>query len=147
MPHNPFNSADFYKGLQSLADSSFPKQCSNCKTVYTNVNDYLVQTNDINGHSGLKQSNDDNGSNIVELYRNCSCGSTLLTFFGDRRDNSQAGIERRETFGQLLGKLMNHGIPLERGRTELLKVLRGHQSEYLNNLNFQLTSQIGLEDN
>ncbi len=42
---------------------------------------------------------------------------------------------------------MDHGIPLELGRTELLKVLRGQQSEYLNNLNFQLTSQsIGLED-
>lgn len=138
MSNNGFDSVGFYLGLQTLADSSFPKQCSNCKTVYHDVKDFLVQTKDINGRSGLKQSNDDDGGNIVELYRNCSCGSTLLTFFGDRRDNSEAGIQRRETFGQLLDKLIAHNVQRDVARIELLKILRGQQSDYLNKLKLDL---------
>ncbi|MFH0926649.1 MAG: oxidoreductase [bacterium] len=139
---------EFYNGLSSLSDMAFPRRCSCCKKVYTTAEEFLSQTESIRGQSGLMESINDDEKPIVELYRNCACGSTLMEFFGDRRDNSEKGQLRRQKFGQLLDMLKTVGIETGVARQELLKILHGKDSEFLkkvieeeklNNLDVNLT--------
>jgi len=126
---------ELYQGLQALADSSFPKECNNCGQVYETAEEFIRQTKKLQPDtSGLKQSFDDDDSVIVELYRNCECGSTLLDFFTDRRDTSPQGLERRRKFGELLDKLTESGLSEIIARVELIKVLRGEVSEILQDM-------------
>ncbi len=123
---------ELYEGLQALADSSFPKLCNNCGQVYDTAEEFIKKTKKLQPEtSGLKQSVDDDESVIVELYRNCECGSTLLDFFTDRRDTSPQGLERRIKFEELLDKLTDSGLSEIIARVELIKVLRGEVSEIL----------------
>jgi hypothetical protein len=133
---------ELYQGLQALADSSFPKQCNNCGQVFETAEDFIRNTKKLQPEtSGLKQSYDDDDSVIVELYRNCECGSTLLDFFTDRRDISSQGLERRRKFGELLGKLTESGLSEVIARVELIKVLRGEVSDILQDM--VLPEQVG----
>lgn len=128
------NFDDLYSDLKSMAETTFPKRCSTCDKVYNNVQEYINDTESLRpGVSGFEESCDDEDQPILGLYRNCSCGSTLLNFFGDRRDLSEAGIKRREKFGILLEKLKAKGIEENVARTELLKLLRGEASELIGN--------------
>lgn len=124
---------DIFSGLEELSHAAFPKTCSNCGKTYATFQEYLDKTVSIsNAKSGLKQSFDDNDTTIIELYRNCLCGSTLMNFFQDRRDNSELGNKRRERFDQLLSYLIEQDIPRTVARIECLKVLYGEQSEIIN---------------
>jgi hypothetical protein len=130
-----FNDDSLFKGLRSLAESAFPKHCKNCGRTFETAEAFLRETQRISQNkTGLKQSWDDNDVEIVEVYRNCPCGSTLMDFFSDRRDHSEAGLKRREKFEQLMGQLISYGISREESRTELLKVLRGERSELIEKL-------------
>lgn len=120
-----------YSGLRELAAGAFPKTCSTCKRVYATAEEYVQATQRINGRTGLKSGEDDDGAMIVNLFRNCECGSTLLAEFRDRRDTSPQGLQRRERFGLLLEHLVAQGIERELARMELLKVTRGQHSELL----------------
>ncbi|CAA0098237.1 Uncharacterised protein [BD1-7 clade bacterium] len=65
---------------------SFPKSCSCCRATYRDVDAFFKNTRPSGTHqTGLRQASDDDGV-IVEAYRNCACGSTLLVFFEDRRE-------------------------------------------------------------
>lgn len=135
------NDDDLYAGLQEIAAGAFPKRCTSCGRSYVNTEDYVRQTGRVaNGRSGLKQSIDDDGHVIVELFRNCVCGSTLMDCFGDRRNNSDAGQKRRTRFGELLDSLVARGLARELARTELLKVLRGEPSAILRTRSRRLDS-------
>lgn len=124
--------AELYAGLQELAAGAFPKTCKMCGRTYRNVEQYIAETGRVgSGRSGLKQSYDDDDSVIVECYRNCVCGSTLMDCFSDRRDTSEAGLKRRARFGELLDSLIARGLERELARGELLKVLKGGKSEVL----------------
>jgi hypothetical protein len=119
-------------GLKALAETSFPKRCANCGAVYQDVNDYVTRTAPMSAvRSGLKQSRDDDGQTIVELFRNCTCGSTLIDFFSDRRDMSGTGGERRQRFADLLTYLASTGLDPVVARAELLKTMSGGISEIL----------------
>lgn len=123
---------DFYANLKDITETTFPKTCSTCGAIYKNSADFLTKTQTVyGGKSGLKGSLDDNDQPIIELYRNCSCGSTLMNFFSDRRDNSEKGNRRREVFEKLLVQLEQKGVPRKAGRVELLKLLKGEESELL----------------
>ena len=80
----------------------------------------------------MKQVIDEDGSAIVEVFRNCSCGSTLVDEFSSRRDDSERGRGRRAEFSRLIDFLVTKNIPAETARYELLKVLRGEDSELIN---------------
>lgn len=135
---------ELYNGLQSLAESSFPKKCNNCGQIYQTAEDYIKQTNKLQSQvSGLKQSYDEDDSVIVELYRNCECGSTLLNFFTDRRDTSPQGLAQRRKFDKLMGILVASGLTSDNAHVELIKVLRGDVSEQLQ----YLQSKEQVEDN
>ena len=128
---------DLYLGLQALADSAFPKQCKDCDRIYETAEDFIRRTINLQDEtSGLQQAAFDS-SVIVELYRNCECGSTLLDFFTDRRDISSYGLERRIKFGELLIKLTEMGIPSVDAQVEMIKVLRGEDSDLLKNIHKQ----------
>lgn len=123
---------EFLAGLQALADSAFPKRCSYCGKVYETVQAFVAETVSVRqGISGAKASFGDNEEVIVELYRNCVCGSTLMDFFSDRRDHSERGVKRRQKFEELMQYLIAQGVPAVQARTELLSVLRGGTSQLL----------------
>jgi hypothetical protein len=122
---------DIFKGLRALSESTFPKRCANCGNEYATVQDYVQKTEDVSGKTGLKKGYDDNDQPIVELFRNCVCGSTLMDCFSDRRDISSQGLKRRELFGKLLSLLESKGVKSHVAREQLLMVLHGQPSKLL----------------
>jgi predicted nucleic acid-binding Zn-ribbon protein len=119
-------------GLKALAESSFPKRCANCGAVYQDVDDYVRRTAPVSAaRSGLKQSSDDDGHTIVELFRNCTCGSTLMDFFDNRRDLTDAGARRRQRFDELRDYLASTGLDPALVHAELQKLMRGESSTIL----------------
>jgi hypothetical protein len=122
-----------YEGLQAIADDAFPRTCGACGRTISSAREFLAATEAIRGKSGLKQGRDDDDRPVVELYRNCPCGSTLMEFFADRRDNSPAGQRVRARFGELLERLVAAGVPRDTARQEVLRLLRGQRSETLAN--------------
>jgi len=139
----PSINEDIYAGLRQLADSAFPKRCKLCGREYKNPAEFLVATRPVKSNSsGLKQSHDDEGHEIVELFRNCVCGSTLLENYWNRRDLTDAGIMRRKRFQDMVGKLIAKGCPEESVRSELLKFMRGQPNELM-----RLAKEPGREKN
>ncbi len=132
MPDPDFDQ-ELFAGLRQLTDSAFPKRCGNCGREYRNAEEFLAATQRTRAHSsGLKQSKDDDGSMIVELFRNCVCGSTLLESFWNRRDLSAEGTLRRKRFEDMIGKLAALGYDAKFARSELIKFMRGQPNEVLN---------------
>ena len=124
--------AQIFEGLRSLTMSQFPKICKNCDRIYESEDQYFFETKSISEtNTGLKASEDDDGKAIVELFRNCVCGSTLMDFFSDRRDVSEAGLRRRKKFGEVLEFLVEKGLDIDIAKAELLKLVRGGESEIL----------------
>ncbi|WP_051709647.1 hypothetical protein [Andreprevotia chitinilytica] len=132
MTFEPSSEHDFFGGLQALAASAFPKECRTCGRVYATAEAFLQETRPISSDSsGLKQSEDDNGEYIVEAFRNCVCGSTLMDVFADRRAPDDADHPRRQLFGELLEYLVAKRIERAVARQELLKVMHGEHSDLL----------------
>jgi len=126
---------ELYAGLQALVDTAFPKHCNVCGRVYQTAEDFIRQTRMVRPDtSGLKQAVDDNESVVVELYRNCVCGTTMLDYFSDRRDASAQGEQRRKHFCTLLEKLVELGYARDRAHDELVKVMHGEDSDILREL-------------
>lgn len=116
----------FFEGLRALAEAAFPKHCACCGRVFATADEFILQTQSMRQNvSGLKQSFDDNNVAIVEVYRNCLCGSTLMDFFSDRRDTSEASLQRRQLFEQLLLQLQEKGMGRGAARAYLLHLVRG----------------------
>ena len=115
----------FYRDLASLQDDAFPKRCAGCGQVYDDITAFLRGTVPVAG-GGLKGVTDMD-THLVELYRNCACGSTLLEFCADRRDQSERGRRRREKFGRLLDSLVAAGVERNRARAAILKSMSGQR--------------------
>lgn len=128
-------------GIEFLAMSSFPKRCATCSRVYETPEDFIANTGAIMGRSGLKQSWDDDNNTLIELYRNCNCGSTLMEFCRNRRDLSEAGTKRREKFDRLMAMLVNAGMDKGTARSELLRAMKGEVSDLIKGLS-ELNLQI-----
>jgi hypothetical protein len=124
--------AELFAGLRQLVDSAFPKRCTNCGREYHTAAEFLAATRPLRADSsGMKQGRDDDGLEIVELFRNCVCGSTLLESFRSRRDLSTEGKVRRKRFDDMVGKLVAMGYPSSVARDELLKLMRGQSNAVL----------------
>ena len=124
---------EFYTGLRELVDSAFPKRCGNCGREYRNSAEFLAATEPIRANSsGLKQSKEDDGQTIVDLFRNCVCGSTLLESFWNRRELDEDGIKRRIRFQDMVEKLVAIGYTEAIVRGELLKLMRGQPNDVVN---------------
>jgi len=125
---------ELVRGLKALAETTFPKRCRCCNRVFNDVADYVMQTEAMpNGRNGLKQSMDDDGKVIVDLFRNCPCGSTLMDSFGDRRDAERRvleefGVEESEVQQVLLagsfGSYLSPASAVKIGLVPKLPVMR-----------------------
>ena len=126
---------EYFQGLSALLESSFPKKCAVCGKVYGNSEQFLRETQNMpNGRSSLKEAIEDNGTAIVEVFRNCACGSTLMDEFNSRRDESDRGKKRRMQFDQLLNILRQQGITIEMGRAEIFKFMHGQHSDIIDSI-------------
>lgn len=123
-----------FAGLQELSAGAFPKICPNCGRTYENLAQFLELTVPSGRMSGLKSALDDDDRPVVELFRNCVCGSTLMDFCRSRRDESADGQRRRATFSRMLDRLVRRGISRDTAHAELLKLTRGEHSELINRL-------------
>jgi hypothetical protein len=125
-----------YDGLKALVKSAFPKKCNNCGATYQTAEEFIEKTQIIRpDHSGLKSTEDYDGSTIVELFRNCHCGSTLMDAFSDRRDLSEAGEKRRKNFDKIMQLVQKkYDLDREQARNELLKIMRGQHSEIIKDI-------------
>lgn len=120
-----------YKGLQSLMSLAFPRRCGRCGMEYRTADEFLARTESVRELSGLRESRYEDGKAVVELFRNCICGSTLMEVFRDRRDASSQGRRRRHAFDKILKALVEKGIRRETARRELLEIMRGGESGLL----------------
>lgn len=125
------------RGLRELVESTFPKTCRNCGRVYASPVEFVLATQPLADRSGLKAARDDEGAVILELFRNCLCGSTLMDCFDDRRDASVEGMRRRERFLILQRQLEVRGLSPDMARAELLKIVRGQPSALIARLRRQ----------
>lgn len=130
--------AELYKGLQSLSESAFPKKCSMCHREFHTAEDFVSQSLPVPSGSGLKASMDDDDRPIVELFRNCVCGSTLMDFFSERRDTSEAGLNRRRVFANIQAMLVKKGLSSSDARLEILKLMHGEQSPVIEKLGIRI---------
>lgn len=129
----------FYKDLQDLVDSTFPKKCSKCGKVYDSKDAFLTETMPVKDltledRSGLFSLEGGPVETAVGLFRNCRCGSTLMADFQDRRNSSDNGQSRRQRFAALLDVLSAKGTPRADARRELLSILNGGKSELIETL-------------
>jgi hypothetical protein len=132
VPESQLNQ-EFFAGLRELSILSFPKRCCTCGREYMTSIEFLVATQPLRTDaSGLKQSQDDDGHSIVDVFRNCVCGSTLLESYSDRRDIGAEGIKRRQLFHDQVTKLVALGYPADRARSELIKYLHAQPNRLLN---------------
>ncbi len=132
---------ELFKGLIALEEASFPKKCATCGKVYNNAEDYCSQTERVMGSEGLKFVDCEFDGRLLEVFRNCTCGSTLLECFQDRRQNEA----RRELFGQLMLTLVEQGYDRDQARHELLQFMHGKPCEIRRFFNDSVKLQGGLE--
>jgi hypothetical protein len=123
-------SGSTYKYLES-DKGSFPKKCMTCSRTYKDLTDFFESTTQVPGSTGLAEFQAAKSSNVVGVFRNCDCGSTMLVACRDRRDLSEAGEERRKNFDRVLDCLENMGLDREQARLELRRFMQGERSELL----------------
>lgn len=124
--------SEWYRGLRPRGESAFPKECPNCGRIYDTPDDFFSETGNIKlDETGLRAYTDEVDGVVIEAFRNCVCGSTLMDNFSDRRDMSPAGRERRDKFEQMLNYLVGIGLNADTAYAELRKVTRGGESKIL----------------
>ena len=101
--------------LHEQALKRFPKTCS-CGRRYETFADFVAATEGL-GNSGETLRAD--GQNLTNIFRNCICGSTLLVFIQEKRDESPAGLLRRMRYGERLKFLAQQGLSHQEARKVL----------------------------
>ena len=129
MSNDEYVEEEWHTGLQALDSSSFPKKCGNCGTVFETAAQYFKETADIRNQTGLRRYVADDTTVIVELFRNCPCGSTLMDCFTDRRDEANNGHARRERFNKLKQSLIDSGLDADTAHQQVLELFRKEQRE------------------
>lgn len=121
-----------YAELEAMVATCFPKKCANCGRVYKDIEEFLAKTEKTaNSASSMLDSFDPEEKFIVDLNRNCECGSTLMVVFPERRDVSEKGRQLRNKFGESLEMLVSAGIPEQTAREELKRLLYGGKSSVI----------------
>jgi len=122
--------------LQSILDrvpapldpNAFPKICGNCMKIYHNDINFLQETTPAQNISSyikvITGSEEGRNGVYLEVFRNCSCGSTLMELFHCRRDLSEKGIRKRAVFEVFLDTLKKNGYDNEKARDLILEFMR-----------------------
>lgn len=129
MSNDKYAEEEWHTGLRALDNSSFPKKCGNCGKVFETAEQYFTETADIRNQTGLRRYVADDTSVVVELFRNCPCGSTLMDNFADRRDEATAGNARRKRFSKMKQSLIDSGLDADTAHQQVLKLFRKEQRE------------------
>ncbi len=119
-----------YEGLKALNKDMFPKVCGTCGEVFHSADDYVRKTRRLFRASGFQHRRLQEGG-LLELYRNCRCGSTLLALFENRRDTTEMGQRRREQFQRILDQMVSMGWDRSIAREEVDRILSGQSSSLL----------------
>ncbi|WP_020482326.1 hypothetical protein [Methylomonas sp. MK1] len=128
-----------FDGLRALLDSTFPKTCRSCGYVYISAEQFFIETQDMpHGRSSLRSAIEDDGLILVEVFRNCRCGSTLMDEFGCRRDQSENGVKQRLAFENMLRAMQARNISTDAARMEIIKFLQGQPNTLVAMLNIEL---------
>ncbi|NOV28777.1 oxidoreductase [Methylomonas sp. ZR1] len=128
-----------FDGLQALLDSTFPKTCRSCGYVYLSAEQFFIETQDMpHGRSSLRSAIEDDGLILVEVFRNCRCGSTLMDEFGCRRDQNEDGLQQRLVFETILRAMQARNVPADVARMEIIKFLQGQPNTLVALLNIEL---------
>jgi hypothetical protein len=128
-----------FDGLRALLDSTFPKTCRSCGYVYISAEQFFIETQDMpHGRSSLRSAIEDDGLILVEAFRNCRCGSTLMDEFGCRRNHSETGIKQRLAFDNMLRAMQARNIATDAARMEIIKFLKGQPNTLVAMLNIEL---------
>lgn len=115
----------YFEGLIALLGSAFPKKCSSCGHVYETPRQFFEETLDMPRKRASLRMVIDDGVTIVEAFRNCRCGSTLMDEFGCRRDQAEAGRQRRIAFDKMLTLLLSRNVSEAVARAEIVDFLHG----------------------
>ncbi len=118
------------RDLITIAKESFPKQCS-CGRSYANLDEFIAGTQSVEDGRGLFIDEDYASGSVVDLLRNCACGSTLMVAFETRRDHSPSGDKCRTIFGRLHEFFTGCGLDGKVVRNELLRTSQGENSPVL----------------
>lgn len=97
--------------LETLYADKFPKICNNCGKIFQTREQYLAATSTLKKKNSAQYTK---SLDLVQEYRNCSCGSSLMIYTTDRRDLTAYGLARRELFDTCLERLQ-HLSSFERG--------------------------------
>ena len=123
--------SELYQQLRPLVENPFTKECPTCGHIFQNFDEFISQTQTDLRSSGLVELVKTNSRAIVGLYRHCSCGEMLLVLCKGRRDTTEEGIRRRIAFGEILESLKAAGVDAAVARQELLKIVRGEESDLI----------------
>lgn len=123
MTSMPSGDKTYCEGLKELDRSTFPRACPKCGRPFADLAEFLRETVEPTGSTGLSAYNLDR--TIVAVYRNCKCQSTLMVVCQDRRDRTPAGLKRRQLFDRLVNHLQSAGLSASEARQEVLNLLRG----------------------
>lgn len=121
-------------GLRAVVDDDFPKTCRNCGRTYQTIGEFIRDTVSTTQGAGLKQGFTDDEQAIVELFRNCQCGSTLMSPVQSRRGSSDLASECREQFDTLVAQMAAAGKTHESAREDLRQVITGGYGDILEQL-------------
>lgn len=122
MDDSPASISTPYKRLQARSDDTFPLRCPECQRQFTDLKDYLAHTTRVTTSSGLAEHTGASGT-FVLLTRNCLCGTPLPLECRDRRDQTAAGVSRRNRFASLVTLLTDTGMPLRQAEAEVRRLL------------------------
>jgi hypothetical protein len=118
--------------LAHLVSDSLPKVCQSCGRRYEDLDAFLQNTHRIPFATGLFQREEgEDGNDIIDLIRNCPCGSTLMVVFHNRRQHSPRKQRKRRLFDRLMHVLEQEGVETETARTELRHAVRNEPTPLL----------------
>ena len=123
-----------YGELRAFDVESFPKTCRTCGKVYPSASAFIADTQAAKTGSAIKQSHDENGEVVIELFRDCQCGSTLMNPFYSRRGSSDLASKCREEFDHLIEHMTANGHTHASAGEELRHVITGGYADILSQL-------------
>lgn len=114
--------------------NTFPKACKSCGRVYRDAKAFIEQTLPASIAKGIKPAHGNNGQEILEIFRNCHCGATLMSPFYSRRGSSGLASECRQQFDKLVTQMTLSGRTQEAAQGELRQVITGGYADILEQL-------------
>lgn len=116
--------------FRNLANEGFPHHCA-CGRSYKDLEDFLARTTSPHASSsGMVASLVGEGAEVVDLFRNCACGSTIMVIIQERRNFSRRTRYHRHLMQATMDACESAGVSHEQARGELLACIRGFRGRY-----------------